>query len=56
MRKAYLFIGSIEDGHLGNLLDREYIVENYGLRRQVILCLYVYRDLWNEMPFNKVTK
>ena len=56
MRKAYLFIASVDDGHLENLLSQQYIVENYGLRRQVILSLYVYKDLWDQMPFNKGKK
>jgi len=54
LRKAYIFIASIDDAHLENLLSQQYIVENYGLRRQVILSLYVHKDLWAELPFNKV--
>ena len=56
MRKSYMFIASIDDGHLENLLSRDYIVENFGLRRQVILSLYVYKELWDQMPFNKGKK
>jgi len=56
MRKSFLFIGSIQDSHLGSLLDRQYVVENFGLRRQVILSLYVYQELWDQMPFNKGKK
>jgi hypothetical protein len=50
---AYMVIGSADDAHLENVLSRDWIVENYGLRRQVILSIYVYRKLWDEMPFNK---
>jgi predicted membrane-bound mannosyltransferase len=51
---AYIIIGSADDAHLDNLLSGGWIVENYGLRRQVILSVYIEKKLWAEMPFNKV--
>jgi len=56
-QRAYLMIGSADDGHLENILSEEWAApQNFGLRRQVILSLYVEKKLWAEMPFNKGTK
>ena len=50
---AFIFIGSATDEHLEAKLGDDWVPQNYGLRRQVILKLYVYRKLWDEMMKGK---
>ena len=53
-QRAYLIVGSADDAHLENILSEAWAPpQNFGLRRQVILSLYVEKKLWAEMPFNK---
>jgi uncharacterized protein (TIGR03663 family) len=52
--RAYIVIGSADDAHLESILSEGWAApQNFGLRRQVILSLYVEKKLWAEMPFNK---
>src|SRR5882724_5480263 len=46
--QAYMVVGSADDGHLESVLGQQYVVENYGLRRQVILSVYIEKKLWEE--------
>jgi hypothetical protein len=39
-------IGSADDAHLENVLSEGWVGESFGLRRQVILSVYIEKKLW----------
>jgi uncharacterized protein (TIGR03663 family) len=43
---AYIVIGSADDAHLENVLSEGWVGESFGLRRQVILSVYIEKKLW----------
>lgn len=44
--QAYIVIGSADDEHLQNVLSEGWVGESFGLRRQIILSVYVEKKLW----------
>jgi len=44
---AYIVVGSADDGHLESILSEGWMpAQNFGLRRQVILSVYIEKKLW----------
>src|SRR5438874_1877232 len=48
-QRAFLMVGSADDAHLENILSEAWAPpQNFGLRRQVILSVYIEKKLWEE--------